>query len=59
MVLKDRQPAELASPAAATGGQLAGGLAPSGGFGDREPLEPTPRNNPPAGAYASRDQVQF
>jgi hypothetical protein len=57
-VLRDRQPAEPA-PATVEGGQLAGGLAPSGGFGDREPLEPSPRNNPPAGAYASGDRVQF
>jgi hypothetical protein len=58
VVLKNRQPAADTTPTV-DGGQLAGGRAPSGGYGDREPIAPRPRSNPPAGAYASRDRVQF
>ena len=56
LVLRSRQQEE--SVAIVLGGQLEG-KAGIGGPGDREPLEPRPKQNPPAGAYAVPDRIAF
>lgn len=55
-VLRARARETASAPAIVAGGQLTGKLG-TGGPGDREPLTPTPKNEPPAGATAELDAM--
>lgn len=53
-ILRERRQETTTMPAVVEGGQLIGKLG-TGGPGDREPLTPTPRTEPPAGATVDLD----